>query len=112
MAALTPISSSLAGVAVTATAVSASDTLASTAFGQLGAMLLVLNGGASPDTVGISDAGKTQAGNAGTTSGGSVTNGTNKAFFISPRAVDPTTGNVTITHGFTTSVTCYVIPLG
>lgn len=112
MALINPVSSSLAGVAVTPTAVSASDTIASTSLGANGANLLVLNAGGSPDTVAVSDAGRTAAGNAGTSSGGSVTNGTNKNFFISPRAADPTTGLVTVTHSFTTSVTCYLIPLG
>jgi hypothetical protein len=112
MALINPVSSSLVGVAVTATAVSASDTIAQTSLGANGALLLVLNGGGSPDVVAISDAGKTDAGNAGTSSGGSVTNATNKLFYISPRAVDPTTSLVTVTHTFITSVTCYLIPLG
>lgn len=112
MALLTPVSSSLAGVAVTATAVSASDTIAQTSLGSNGALLLVLNGGASPDTVAVTDSGFTPAGNAGTSSGGSVTNGTNKLFYIDPKAVNTATGLVTVTHSFTTSVTCYLIPLG
>lgn len=112
MALLTPVSSSLAGVAVTAAAVSASDTIAQTSLGSNGALLFVLNGGASPDTVAVSDGSKTPAGNAGTSSGGSVTNGTNKVFYINPKAVDPSTGLVTVTHSFTTSVTCYLVPLG
>lgn len=112
MALLTSVRGSLAGVAVTATAVSASDTIAQADLGANGAYLIVLNGGASPDTVAVSDSGNTPAGNAGTSSGGSVTNATNKMFFISPRAVNPSTGVVTVTHSFTTSVTCYLVPLG
>lgn len=112
MALLTPVSSSLAGVAVTATAASSSDTIAQTSLGTRGALLLVINGGGSSDTVAVSDAGHTPAGNAGSTSGGAVTNGTNKLFYISPSAADPSTGLVTVTHSFTTSVTCYLIPLG
>ena len=112
MALLTPVSSSAAGTAVTATAVSGSDTIALSSLGSNGALLLVLNGGGSPDTVAISDSGFTQAGNAGSSSGGSVTNATNKLFYISPRAANLTTGLVTVTHSFTTSVTCYLISLG
>jgi hypothetical protein len=112
MGLINPVSSSLAGVTVTPTAVAASDTIAQSSLGAIGANLLVINGGGSPDTVAVSDAGRTDAGNAGTSSGSSVTNGTNKVFFISRFAADPTTGLVTVTHSFTTSVTCYLFPLG
>lgn len=112
MAALTSTVPTAVGTPYTATAVSASDTIAATQLGSLGAYLLVINGGGSPDTVAISDGGLTPAGNAGTASGGSVTNATSEAFYISPRAVNPTTGLVTVTHSFTTSVTCVLLPIG
>jgi hypothetical protein len=113
MAALTAVVPTAPGVAYTPAAVSASDTINQSQLGNLGAYLLVINGGGSPDTVAISDSSPTQAGNSpAATSGGSVTNGTNKAFYINPRAVNPTTGNVTVTHSFTTSVTCILIPIG
>lgn len=113
MAALTAVVPTAPGVAYIPTAVSASDTINQTQLGNLGAYLLVINGGGSPDTVAISDSSPTQAGNSpNTTSGSAVTNGTNKAFFISPRAVNPATGNVTVTHSFITSVTCILVPIG
>lgn len=113
MALLTATRPTSVGVAATATAVSASDTIAQADLGSRGAYLLVLNAGASPDTVAISDSGATPAGNANSPgSGGSVTNATNKAFYIDPSAVNPSTQVVTVTHSFTTSVTCYLFPLG
>jgi hypothetical protein len=112
MAALTATRGTPTGATATPGAVAASDTISSSQLGQYGADLIIFNGGASPDTVAISDAGKTPAGNAGSTSGGSVTNGTNKTFHISRQAVDPTTGLVTVTHTYTTTVTYLLIPLG
>lgn len=113
MAALTNVVPTAPGTAYTPTAVSASDTINQTQLGNLGAYLLVINGGGSPDTVAISDSSPTMAGNnPSATSGSSVTNGTNKIFYINPRAVNPTTGNVTVTHTFTTSVTCLLLPIG
>jgi hypothetical protein len=41
-----------------------------------------------------------------------VTNGTTEVMYISPRAVNPTTGVVTVAHSFTTTVTCVLLPLG
>lgn len=112
MALLTATRPTSVGVVATATAVSASDTIAQADLGSRGAYLLVINGGGSPDTVAVSDSGVTPAGNAGTSSGGAVTNGTNKAFYIDPSAVNTSTQVVTVTHSFTTSVTCYLFPLG
>lgn len=112
MAALTATRGTPSGATATAGSVSASDTVSIAQLGQYGADLIVINGGASPDTVAISDAGKTPAANAGSTSGGSVTNGTTKSFHISRQAADPTTGLVTVTHSFTTSVTYWLVPLG
>lgn len=112
MAALTSIQPTAAGTTWTAAAVAASDTISSAQLGQLGAYLVVINGGGSSDTVAISDSGLTPAGNAGTSSGGAVANGTTKVFYISPRAVNPTTGVVTVTHSFTTSVTYVLLPVG
>lgn len=112
MAALTAVVPTAVGTPYVPAAVSASDTINQTQLGNLGAYLLVINGGGSPDTVAISDSGVTPAGNAGTASGSAVTNGTNEAFYINPRAVNATTGNVTVTHSFTTSVTCILLPIG
>lgn len=112
MALLTATRPTAAGVAWSPIAVSSSDTISAGDLGSLGAYLVVINGGASPDSVAVSDSGLTPAGNAGTTAAVSVTNGTTKAIYISPRAVNPSTGVVTVTHGFTTTVTCVLLPLG
>lgn len=112
MAALTATTPVSTGVTYAGAAVSSSDTISATQLGAYGAYLVVINAGASPDTVAISDSGSTPAGNAGTSSGGSVTNATSKVFYISPRAVNVSTGLVTVTHSFTTSVTYVLLPLG
>lgn len=112
MAALSGTVPVAAGTTWTPAAVAASDTIASSLLGSKGAHLLVINGGGSSDTVAISDSGLTPAGSAGAGSGGAVANGTSKIFYISPRAVNPSTGVVTVTHSFTTSVTYVLIPIG
>ena len=114
MAALTATTPVLAGVATPGAAVAASDTIAQSILGSRGAYLEIINGNASTDNMTISDAGNTAAGN--TLSGGtyavSVTNATNKVFWISPAQVNPSTGLVTITHSVTTTVTYKLYPIG
>ncbi len=112
MALLTATRPTAAGVAWTPAAVSASDTISAADLGSLGAYLVIINGGGSPDNVTVSDSGATPAGNPASTSANSVTNGTTEAMYISPKAVNPSTGLVTVTHSFTTSVTCVLLPLG
>lgn len=112
MAALTAIQPVAGGVSSAGAAVSASDTISNAFTGSRGAYLEIINGGGSPDTVTISDAGSTPAGNPATTTGVSVTNGTSKIFFISPYAYNVSTGNVTVTHSFTTTVTYKLYPIG
>lgn len=112
MAALTSTVPTSAGATYAGAAVAASDTISAAQLGSLGAFLIIINAGGSPDTVAITDGGLTPAGNAGASSGGSVTNATSKAFYVSPRAVNPTTGVVTVTHSFTTSVTYVLLPIG
>jgi len=112
MALLTATRPTAAGVTIAGAAVSASDTIQASDLGSLGAILIVLNGGASPDTVTVSDSGLTPANNSASPAGVAVTNATNKAFYISPKAVNPTTQVVTVTHSFITSVTYELIPLG
>jgi hypothetical protein len=72
-----------------------------------------LNAGGSSDTVTISDFGTTSAGNAlpSNTYTVTVANGTSKIIFIKPSQVNPTTGLVTVTHSFTTSVTYQLYPV-
>lgn len=113
MAALAAITPVVAGVASTPAAVAASDTIDQSILGQRGAYLIVINGGGSPDTVTIKDFGTTRAGNALTSNQYtvSVTNGTQKVIWIRPEMVDPSTGLVTVTHSFTTSVTYTLLPV-
>jgi hypothetical protein len=112
MAALTSTVPTAAGTVQTGAAVSASDTITAAQLGSLGAYLIVINAGASPDVVAVLDGGLTPAGNAGASGGGSVTNATTKVFYISPRSVNPTTGLVTVTHSFITTVTYVLLPIG
>ncbi len=112
MALLTATRPAATGTTWTPAAVAASDTISASDLGQNGAVLIVINGGGSPDNVTVSDAGLTPAGNAATTAAVAVANGTTKAIFISPRAVNLSTGVVTVTHSFTTSVTYVLLPIG
>jgi hypothetical protein len=112
MALLTATRPTAAGVAYTPAAVSASDTISGNDLGSLGAYLVIINGGASPDNVTVSDSSFTPAGNAGTTVANAVANATSEVMYISPKAVNPSTNLVTVTHSFTTTVTCVLLPLG
>lgn len=109
MALLTAVSAVATGTTWTPAAVSASDTINATDLGAVGAILVVINGGASPDTVTVVDASLTPAGNAATNQTVSVANGTTKAIFIPNDVVNNSTGLATVTHGFTTSVTCVLL---
>lgn len=114
MAALSAITPTLAGATSTGAAVSASDTIDQSILGSRGAYLEIINGGGSSDTITISDHGTTGAGNSlasNAVTGLSVANGSQKVFWIKPQAVNPSTGLVTITHSFTTSVTYKLYPL-
>ncbi|GLZ62877.1 hypothetical protein [Micromonospora sp. NBRC 107095] len=112
MALMTAVRPTAAGTLTPPSAVSASDTISANDLGSRGAYLLVANGGGSPITVTVSDASRTPAGNAGTTTAQSVANATTKSFYISPAAVDFTTNVVTVTFSGTTSVTYQLLPLG
>lgn len=110
MAALTAITPTVTGVTTTGTAVSASDTIDQGTLGSQGCYIEIVNGGGSSDTVTINDYGTTAAGNTlpSNTYTVTVTNGTSKIIWIQNSQVNPATGLVTITHSFTTSVTCKV----
>jgi hypothetical protein len=112
MAALSATTPTRAGTVTSGAAVAASDTIARTLLGARGAYLEVINGNASPDTVAISDTSVSNTGAAATAGGGSVTNATSKIFFIHPQQADPSTGNVTVTHSVTSTVTYKLYPLG
>jgi hypothetical protein len=112
MALLTATQPTAAGVAWTPAAVSASDTISAANLGTRGAYLVVINGGGSPDNVTVADPGFSPAGNAGTALVNAVTNGTTEVMFISPASVNSSTLVATVTHSFTTSVTCVLLPIG
>ena len=108
MALLATTAASLAGSLYPATAVSSSDTF----LPGNDVYLQVTNGGGSPDTVAIVSPGTTR-GLAIADAGGVVANGTTRHFgpFPADLFADPTTGLTTVTHSFTTSVTCGVFKL-
>jgi hypothetical protein len=105
MAALTFIVPTNTGALSAPAAVSASDTIDRSSMGNRGCYLDIINGGGSSDTVAISDAGLSPAGNAAVSGGGPVANGAARTFFISREAANASTNLVTVTHTFTTSVT-------
>jgi hypothetical protein len=114
VAALSAVTPTNAGTVNPGAAVAASDTIATSVMGRLGCYLEILNGNASPDVMAISDAGLTPSGNALT--GGSyaatVTNATNRIFFIRREQAVASTGLVTITHSVTATVTYKLYPVG
>lgn len=112
MAALSATTPTRTGTVTSGAAVSSSDTISRTLLGTNGCYLEVINGNASPDTVAISDASTTATGAAATAGGGSVTNATSKVFKILPLQADTSTGNVTVTHSVTATVTYKLYPLG
>lgn len=97
-----------AGLTPSYGAVTASDTI--TADDRL--FLHVKNAGGSPDTVTLVDAGTTPGGSAATNPTVSVPATTGDRMIYIPQSfVNPATGLVTITHSFTTSVTCALVRL-
>lgn len=105
MAALTSTALVRTGVTASGAAVAASDTIAEAQFGTTGAILRVINGGASSDTVTIADPGTTPLGNSASAGTVAVANGTTKMILIPRAAIDPATGYATVTHSYTTTVT-------
>lgn len=105
MAELTVIVSTEGGTAYTFGAVSASDT-----FDNDGnTVLLVANGGASADTVTFVAQHECSYGVSHDTTT-TLTNGTNKAFGpFSTEHFNNSSGHATVTHSFTTTVTCLAL---
>ena len=112
MAALTSTVPTAVGVAYVGAAVSSSDTITAAQLGSLGAFLVIIDAGGSPDTVGYTDPGTTPAGTAAAAYTNTVTNATSEVMYLSPKLVNPSTGLLTITHSFTTSVTYVLLPIG
>lgn len=114
MALLTVQVPTQAGITPSFTAVSASDTFAATTGHSY--LLVVVNGGGSSDTVVIDDPNTTDPGSAvafNPDQSVAVPNAQTRYIEIKPgRVKNTTTGLVTITHSFTTSVTCGVFLIG
>lgn len=112
MGALSATTPTNAGTAVTAGSVASSDTINRSVMGAKGCYLKIINGNASSDSMTISDNGATPSGNslASNTYSASVTNATSKIFKIWRKQANPTTGNVTVTHSVTSSVTYELYP--
>lgn len=108
LAATTPTNT---GATTSGAAVAATDTIARSVMGPKGVYLEIINGGGSSDSITISDAGSTPSGNSPGTVAASVSNGASKVFYIHPDQAAPSTGLVTITHSFTTSVTYKMYPV-
>ena len=106
MALLTAQTVTRAGITPTYAAVSASDTIQADA----GLALHVKNAGGSADTVTLTDAGVTPGGSAATNPTVSVPATTgDKMILIPAQFASTSTGLVTVTHSFTTSVTCALV---
>lgn len=112
MAALTATTPVRGGVATPGAAVSASDTVSAAQLGRRGALLEILNGNASTDTMSISDASVTPSGAGAAALAPTLATATNKVFWLLPSMADPVTGLVTITHSVTTTVTYKLYLLG
>lgn len=111
MAALSATTPTRLGAVVTGSGVASTDTISAAILGNVGAILKIINGNASPDSMTISDAGSSPAGSPVTSYAVSVTNGTSKSFFIDRRQAD-VNGVVTITHSVTATVTYELYPVG
>lgn len=111
MGALSATTPANTGTATSGAAVAATDTIAASVMGNRGCYLEIINGGGSSDSMTISDAGSTPAGNSPATVAGSVANGASKVFYIHRSQVTPSTQVVTVTHSFTTSVTYKLYPV-
>lgn len=110
MVAYAPTVPTRAGVLSSGVAVTATDTIPLSAIGPLGSILEITNAGGSPDAMTISDASVTRSGAAAAALAPTVTNATARAFVITPDMADPTTGNISITHSFITTVTYKLWP--
>lgn len=100
------------GVVPTANAVNASDTIAAADLGTLGAYLRVTNGSGGSINVTVSDSSLSLTGNAATPVANAVANSATEMVYISPKALNLSTGVVTVTFSATTSVTAELYPLG
>lgn len=112
MGALVAITPNRTGVVTAGAAVAASDTISLAQLGTYGAYLEIINGNAASDVMTISDASTTPSGAAAAANGPTVVNGTSKVFKVLPSQADPNSGQVTVTHTITATVTYKLYPLG
>ena len=120
MAALSVTTPTNSGAVTAGAAVTASDTIAVSVMGSLGAYLYISNTSGSSDNVTISDSGLTPAGNPlnlapGGVIADTITTGTAQIYVIRPAQANPTTNLVTITHsniGGGTTVLYQLWPVG
>jgi hypothetical protein len=98
------------GTVTSGAAVASSDTIPRSKLGTRGVILEIINGNASADTVTISDASTARSGGPAAAISKSVANGTSQVFKILPAQADPTTGDVTVTHSVTSTVTYKMHP--
>jgi hypothetical protein len=107
VALLSTQSPSIAGTTPTYGAVSASDTILAP---DDRTFLIVKNGGGSPDTVTIVIPGNDQFGSAIPDPTVSVPATTGERWIrLTSQMIDPATSLVTVTHSFTTTVTCALV---
>lgn len=111
MGALVLTTPTLTGALSPGAAVAASDTISRDKLGTRGVLLEILNGNAASDNMTISDASSTPSGAGAAATAPTVVNATNRVFKIVPQQADPVTGQVTITHSVTSSVTYKMYPL-
>lgn len=117
MAALVAITPTNTGTVTAGAAVTASDTIATSVMGPLGAYLYIANTSGSNDVVTISDAGLTPAGNPLATGSVSdtISTATAQIYVVRPAQANPTTNLVTVTHsniGGGTTVLYQLWPIG
>lgn len=114
MGALTAITPTNTGALSAGASVAASDTVSRSVMGPKGAYLEIINGNASVDNMTISDPGLTPAGNplTGGTFSASVAAGASRIFHLQPEQVTSATGQITITHSVTATVTYKLYPVG
>jgi hypothetical protein len=112
MGALVATTPTRTGTASPGAVVASSDTISRAILGTRGAILEILNGNASADSMTISDASTTKTGAAAAANTPSIPAGQNRAFLIRPEQADRVTNNVTITHSVTATVTYKLYRLG
>ncbi len=107
MALLTSQAITKAGITPAYNAVSSSDTITADSYGLF---LHVKNVGGTADTVTLTDAGATPGGSSATNPSVTVpaTSG-DRMIYIPPSFAAPSTGQVTVTHSSTASVTCALL---